>query len=216
MFIIPIALLVNSIVDGSGPLIKAISSGDMTLPDLAWLNTIPVIGAKLYAGWHNLLDMGGTAIMAKVRPYIGTTTTWFVGQAAHIGRFMVHCALMLLFSALLYWRGEQVAQGIRHFATRLAGVRGDAAVLLAAQAIRAVALGVVVTALVQAVLGGIGLAVSGVPYATFANGVNDPLLPCPAWPVAGTDSGDYLALLDWRYHLGNGIVSVERCGWHAG
>lgn len=166
VFIIPIALLVNSIVDGSGPLIKAISSGDMTLPDLAWLNTIPVIGAKLYAGWHNLLDMGGTAIMAKVRPYIGTTTTWFVGQAAHIGRFMVHCALMLLFSALLYWRGEQVAQGIRHFATRLAGVRGDAAVLLAAQAIRAVALGVVVTALVQAVLGGIGLAVSGVPYAT--------------------------------------------------
>lgn len=99
VFIIPIALLVNSIVDGSGPLIKAISSGDMTLPDLAWLNTIPVIGAKLYAGWHNLLDMGGTAIMAKVRPYIGTTTTWFVGQAAHIGRFMVHCALMLLFSA---------------------------------------------------------------------------------------------------------------------
>lgn len=59
VFIIPIALLVNSIVDGSSPLIKAISSGDMTLPDLAWLNTIPVIGAKLYAGWHNLLDMGG-------------------------------------------------------------------------------------------------------------------------------------------------------------
>ncbi len=153
--------------------------------------------------------------MAKVRPYIGTTTTWFVGQAAHIGRFMVHCALMLLFSALLYWRGEQVAQGIRHFATRLAGVRGDAAVLLAAQAIRAVALGVVVTALVQAVLGGIGLAVSGVPYATLLTVFNDPLLPCPAWTVAGTDSGDYLALLDWRYHLGNGIVSLERCGWHA-
>ena len=203
VFIIPIALLVNSIVDGSGPLIKAISSGDMTLPDLAWLNTIPVIGAKLYAGWHNLLDMGGTAIMAKVRPYIGTTTTWFVGQAAHIGRFMVHCALMLLFSALLYWRGEQVAQGIRHFATRLAGVRGDAAGC-----------------------GGDGVSTGSAwryrprrirrTLCNVANGVNDPLLPCPAWPVAGTDSGDYLALLDWRYHLGNGIVSVERCGWHAG
>lgn len=73
---------------------------------------------------------------------------------------------MLLFSALLYWRGETVALGVRHFATRLASKRGDAAVLLAAQAIRAVALGVVVTALVQAVLGGIGLAISGVPYAT--------------------------------------------------
>lgn len=165
VFIIPIALLVNSIVDGSGPLIKAISSGDMTLPDLAWLNTIPVIGAKLYAGWHNLLDMGVRRSWRKSALILAPPPR-FVGQAAHIGRFMVHCALMLLFSALLYWRGEQVAQGIRHFATRLAGVRGDAAVLLAAQAIRAVALGVVVTALVQAVLGSIGLAVSGVPYAT--------------------------------------------------
>ena len=151
LFIIPIALLVNSLVDSSGPVIRAISSG---------------VGAKLYSGWHSLLEMGGSALMAKVRPYIGTTTTWFVGQAAHIGRFMMHCTLMLLFSALLYWRGEQVALGVRHFATRLAGKRGDAAVLLAAQAVRAVALGVVVTALVQAVLGGIGLAISGVPYAT--------------------------------------------------
>ncbi|MDQ6139935.1 AI-2E family transporter YdiK, partial [Klebsiella pneumoniae] len=50
-------------------------------------------------------------------------------------------------------------------ATRLAAKRGDAAVLLAGHAVRAVALGVVVTALTQAVLGGIGLAVSGVPYA---------------------------------------------------
>ncbi len=50
----------------------------------------------------------------------------------------------------------KVAYGFRYFATRLAAKRGDAAVLLAGQAIRAVALGVVVTALVQAVLGGIG------------------------------------------------------------
>ncbi len=62
---------------------------------------------------------------------------------------------MLLFSALLYWRGEQVAYGFRYFATRLAAKRGDAAVLLAGQAVRAVALGVVVTALHQAVLGGL-------------------------------------------------------------
>jgi predicted PurR-regulated permease PerM len=91
--------------------IRAITSGDLTLPDLAWLNSIPVVGAKLYSGWHSLLEMGGSALMAKVRPYIGTTTTWFVGQAAHIGRFMMHCTLMLAFSALLYWRGEQVALG---------------------------------------------------------------------------------------------------------
>ncbi|RBP14942.1 AI-2E family transporter YdiK [Pseudocitrobacter faecalis] len=166
LFVIPIALLVNSVVDGSAPLIHDITSGTLELPDFAWLNSIPFVGAKLDQGWHSLLDMGGSAIMAKVRPYIGTTTTWFVGQAAHIGRFLLHCGLMLLFSALLYWQGEKVAFGIRYFATRLASKRGDAAVLLAGQAIRAVALGVVVTALTQAILGGIGLAITGVPYAT--------------------------------------------------
>ena len=64
LFIIPIALLVNSIVDGSGPLIHAVTAGDMTLPDLAWLNSIPLVGAKLYGAWHSLLDMGGSAIIS--------------------------------------------------------------------------------------------------------------------------------------------------------
>ena len=109
LFIIPVALLVNSLVDTSGPVIGAITSGEITPPDLEWLTSIPLIGDGMYSGWHSLLDMGGSAILAKVRPYVGTTTTWFVGQAAHIGRFMLHCGLMLLFSALLYWRGERVA-----------------------------------------------------------------------------------------------------------
>ncbi|MBB1201117.1 AI-2E family transporter YdiK [Enterobacteriaceae bacterium 89] len=213
LFVIPIALLVNSLVDGSTPLVHAISSGNLTLPDLAWLNSIPWVGAKLYSAWHGLLDMGGTAIMAKVRPYIGTTTTWFVGQAAHIGRFMMHCGLMLLFSALLYWQGEKVAYGVRYFATRLAARRGDAAVLLAGQAIRAVALGVVVTALVQAVLGGIGLAISGVPYATLLTvvmifsclvqlGPLVVLIPCIIWLYWTGDTTWGTVLLVWSCVVG--------------
>lgn len=166
LFIIPIALLINSLVDNSAPVVKWLSSGQFTPPDLAWLQSVPVFGGKLYASWHALLDTGGSALMAKVKPYVGTTTTWFVGQAAHVGRFLMHCGLMLIFSALLYWRGEDVARGFRLFAWRLAAGRGDASVVLAAQAIRAVALGVVVTALVQGVLGGIGLAIAGIPYAT--------------------------------------------------
>lgn len=166
VFVLPFALLVNSVVESSGPLVHWATSGHMTLPTLEWLKSVPMVGDKLYTSWNTLVESGGHAIMDKVRPYIGTTTTWFIGQAAHIGRFLMHCGLMLLFSVLLYWRGEQVAYGLRHFACRLAARRGDAAVILAAQAVRAVALGVVVTALVQGVLGGVGLAVSGIPYAT--------------------------------------------------
>lgn len=166
VFIIPVVLLVNSLIDNSAPVIAWITSGHLQLPALTWLNDVPVIGKKLFAGYHTQVDAGGTAIMRKVQPYIGRTTGFFFAQAGHFGRFMLHLGLMLLFSVLLYWRGEQVGNGIRHFAYRLASRRGDAAVLLAGQAIRAVALGVVVTALVQGVLGGIGLAISGIPYAT--------------------------------------------------
>ncbi|MBM7341641.1 AI-2E family transporter YdiK [Pantoea coffeiphila] len=166
VFIIPISLLVNSLLDSSAPVIAMISSGRLEMPKLEWLNDVPMIGDNLYSGYHTLIAGGGTALMAKIQPYIGRTTGFFVAQAGYFGRFMLHLGLMLLFSMLLYWRGEQVGRGIRHFAFRLAARRGDAAVLLAGQAIRAVALGVVVTALVQGVLGGIGLAITGIPYAT--------------------------------------------------
>lgn len=167
LFIIPIALVIGSLIDNSGPVLDwASSAKNWSVPDLLWLKSIPAVGHKLYNSWHSMLAGGGSIIIAKIQPYIGQTITWFVAQAAHVGSFVLHCSLMLLFSALLYSRGEDVALGIRHFAIRLGSGRGDAAVVLAAQAIRAVALGVVVTALVQSVLGGIGLAISGIGYAT--------------------------------------------------
>ncbi|MDW8848118.1 AI-2E family transporter YdiK [Erwinia sp. MMLR14_017] len=166
LFIIPVALLVNGLIENSGPVIAWASSGHILLPDMHWLKSIPLAGRKIYTAYHHLVQGGGSALMTTVQPYIGRTSGFLFAQAGHFGRFLMHLGLMLLFSVLLYWRGEQVGQGIRHFAFRLASRRGDAAVLLAGQAIRAVALGVVVTALVQGVLGGIGLAVSGIPYAT--------------------------------------------------
>ena len=139
----------------------------------------------------------------KVRPYIGTTTSWFVGQAAHIGKLLVYCGLMLLFSALLYWRGEQVAYGFRYFATRLAAKRGDAAVLLAGQAGRAVAPGVVVTALTQAVLGGSGLAVSGGPLACLVQlGPLLVLVPPIIWLYWSGDTTWGTVLLVWSCVVG--------------
>ena len=47
----------------------------------------------------------------------------------------------------------------------MAGDRGEKAVYLAGQAIRSVALGVVVTAVAQSIIGGVGLAVAGVKFA---------------------------------------------------
>ncbi|WP_127959376.1 AI-2E family transporter YdiK [Serratia microhaemolytica] len=167
VFIFPITLLINSMVDNSAAVVSWFNTpGKVAIPELAWLKAIPMIGDSIYSNYHQLISTNTSTLLAKVQPYIGKTVSWMFSQAAQLGRFLVHCILMLLFSVLLYARGEQVSLAIRHFAVRLANSRGDAAVLLAGQAIRAVALGVVVTALVQSVLGGIGLAVVGIPAAT--------------------------------------------------
>ncbi|WP_343192261.1 AI-2E family transporter YdiK [Buchnera aphidicola (Formosaphis micheliae)] len=164
LFIIPVAFLVNSLIENSVPLINWLTSSNVQFPNLNWLQAIPVIGMKLFVGYHKLLSEGGSALISQLQPYMGMTTKFFIVQVGHFSRFSVDLMFMLIFSIILYWNGEKVGNIIRHFAFRLAGKTGDTLVLLAGQAIRAVALGVVVTALVQGLLGGIGLEISGVPY----------------------------------------------------
>ncbi|MDR0807108.1 MAG: AI-2E family transporter YdiK [Enterobacteriaceae bacterium] len=167
VFVLPFSLVINSIVDHSSQLVYWVSKPEnWHIPTLAWLEDIPIVGERLQRDWQTLTADGGKILVASIQPYAGAATTWFVSQVAHIGRFMLHGTLMVVFSAILYYKGETVANGIRHFALRLAAERGESAVILGAQAIRAVALGVVVTALVQTFLGSIGLAVAGISYTT--------------------------------------------------
>jgi predicted PurR-regulated permease PerM len=79
---------------------------------------------------------------------------------------LVQFLITTIFAAVLYSGGEAWAAWVRGFARRLADERGDRIAVLAAQAIRGVALGVVVTALLQTILGGIGVTVAGVPFAS--------------------------------------------------
>jgi predicted PurR-regulated permease PerM len=68
-------------------------------------------------------------------------------------------------SAVLYAYGEEAADFMHRFGRRLAGQHGENAVVLSGQAIRGVAMGVVLTALVQSLVGGLGLLIAGVPFA---------------------------------------------------
>jgi predicted PurR-regulated permease PerM len=89
---------------------------------------------------------------------------WLLSQAGGVGTLLVQVLLVVVIAALMYAQGDIAAQGMLRFGRRLAGTHGEAVVVLAGQAIRGVALGVGVTALVQSVLGGLGLLIVGVPY----------------------------------------------------
>jgi predicted PurR-regulated permease PerM len=87
-----------------------------------------------------------------------------VMELGNVGLVAVQFLLTLVISAVLYLYGERAVDGVRMFFRRVGGEQGEDVVELAGQAIRGVAFGVVVTAFVQSVLGGVGLAVAGVPF----------------------------------------------------
>jgi predicted PurR-regulated permease PerM len=121
--------------------------------------------------WNQLAAQGVEEWARKAAPYAGAFVRWFVAQIGSVGLLFVEVLLAIIISAILYANGERVGEQVLRFGHRLAGSRGEAAARLAAQAIRGVALGIVVTALVQSILGGIGLAVAGIPFAAVLTAV---------------------------------------------
>ena len=106
--------------------------------------------------------------------------------------------LTVAIAAVLYANGERAAAMVLRFGRRLAADRGEMAARLAGQAIRSVALGVVVTAVAQSVVGGIGLAVVGVPFAT--------LLTALMFVLCLAQLGPGLVLIPaigWMYYSGD-------------
>ena len=108
--------------------------------------------------------MHATDLAARVTPHLMDIARWLISQAGSLLTLFAQLLLTVAISAVLYARGEVAAAWVLAFARRLAGAEGERAARLSGQAIRAIALGIVVTALVQAVVGGVGLVITGVPH----------------------------------------------------
>jgi predicted PurR-regulated permease PerM len=165
IFIIPFTFAVVTVVDRSDEIVnwsKSISSYTIS-PLPPWVEKLPVVGPKLAGRWHNLATADQAQIAERLAPHAKKIAGWLVARTGSVMLMIVEFLLTVILSAVLYAGGDKAARGIRLFARRLGGQNGEDAVVLAARAVRGVALGVVVTALVQSLLGGIGLVVAGVP-----------------------------------------------------
>lgn len=139
--------------------------GSVIPPLPAWLERFPAVAARAKEAWSEYEGKRVGDVLAGLEPHLRTVAAWFAHQAGSLLGVLAQFVLIAILSAVLYAGGEAWAAWVRRFAHRLAGDRGDAIVVLAGQAVRAVAMGVVVTALLQTVLAGIGLLVVGVPFA---------------------------------------------------
>ena len=165
--IIPIAAAVRTIVDSAQNVTAEVKHlQEITLPALpGWIADIPVGGKRLVSSWNDFAALGPEARAEALTPYVQSALQWFAAQAGNLGLMLLQFLLTMIISAILLTKGETVREAILRFATRLAGRQGYDAALLAGMTIRSVVLGVVVTALVQAAIGGAGLFIAGVPAA---------------------------------------------------
>ncbi|QBQ99274.1 AI-2E family transporter YdiK [Paraburkholderia pallida] len=134
-------------------------------PPPGWIHDVPVVGSRVANEWQTLSDAGPGGLLAQLEPYVSIAAHWLIGHAASVGVFVMHMVVTVIITGVLYNQGESAAAYVTRFAARISPTQGPEAVKLAGASIRAVALGIVVTAVLQSALGGIGLAVAGVPGA---------------------------------------------------
>ena len=173
LFVLPVALIISTLVQNTNEIsaaIKQLSQLRMpTAPD--WLAALPLVGERIRVFWETTVAAGSAELWPHVQPYAGQVARWMLAQVGGVGFLLAQGLLIVVMAALMYAQGEVAAAGVLRFGRRLAGAQGEATVVLVGQAIRGVALGVGVTAVVQSVLGGIGLAAAGVTYAGLLTGV---------------------------------------------
>lgn len=173
VLVVPLWLAITTIVTNADSLagwVKSMSDFQVPPPP-TWLGHIPLIGADMVKAWEKVAVAGVEDFLKRLAPYGGSAIKWFISEVGGFGMLVLQFLLTVVFSALLYAKGEHAASRVMRFGRRLAGPRGEHAILLAGQAVRGVALGVVVTALAQSIFGGIGLGIAKVPFAAVLTAV---------------------------------------------
>jgi predicted PurR-regulated permease PerM len=210
VFFLPFTIAVLSIFERADEIVawvRSLSTFSIAQPP-EWVARIPLIGAHIDHRWRELSTLQPEVLSSQLTPYVKKIVTWFMAKAGNVGILLLNFLFTVIIAAILYTNGEKAAQGMRLVANRLAGRMGDEAVVLAGQAVKGVALGVVLTALVQSVLGGIGLAVAGIPATVILTGIM--FLLCVA------QLGPFLVLIPsviWLYWSGQPFWGTALLAW---
>lgn len=210
LLVIPLWAAISTIAehaDQVGRLAKKVAASGLPQPP-EWVGKLPLVGERLSATLAAWADAGPAGLEARLGPYVSDGARWAFDQVGSLGGTLVQFLLVVVLSAVMYSNGESAARSVCRFGRRLAGQRGEESILLAGKAIRSVALGVGVTAVVQTVLGGIGLAVAGVPFASLLSAVM--LMLCIA------QVGPALVLFPavaWMYWTGENAWATFLLAW---
>ncbi len=184
----------------------------------AWLERMPY-GTQLSAQWQQAATQSPEYWAGAVKPYLARLAVWLSQHVGTLGGVTIDFLLTLILVVVFYLYGEALAKWTLRLAKRVGGARGVESTMLAGQAMRAIAAGVVLTALVEAVLSGLGLWLVGIPAAGVLTsiifmlcvmqiGPMPVLIPAALWLVFQQHLGWGIALAIWALtmSIGDGIL----------
>lgn len=184
-------------------------------PPPAWLQKIPMAGSSLVELW-NSIGTQNAVVFRELKGVIEPVSAWLLKIGVATGLGLSRMALSIFITFFLFRDGRAMAEWLDAAINKIAGERGKRMLTLAGQTIRGVVYGILGTAIVQAVMAGIGFLIAGVPGAlvlgliTFFLSVvpaGPPLvwIPVSIWLFAQGHNGWGIFMIIW----GLGVSSVD-------
>jgi predicted PurR-regulated permease PerM len=139
---------------------------DAGLPDPpSWLSKLPG-GHTIDTEWRQLAA-DSSKLLEHVKKWLEPASLWLLKLGIVLGKGVLELALSILITFFFLRDGLRFAEALNLTIGRIAGERGQHLLEVAGKTVRGVVYGILGTALVQAVLAGLGFLIAGVPGAAF-------------------------------------------------
>lgn len=166
ILIVPAILLTDSLINGTQILAAEYEAGTLTIPPPSEsVKDWPLVGEDLHRAW-TLASTNLEAALVQFKPQAEAVGKWFLSAAAGAGVGVLMFVVSIIIAGVFLVYARSGSHALETVVGRVLGEKdGKEFVDLASATIRSVAQGVLGVALIQTVLGGIGMMAIGVPYA---------------------------------------------------
>jgi len=163
--LVPVISLSGSLIESATDIGNQVTSGKVHIsPPSESVREWPLVGEKAYTFWQQAsVDL--PALLEKYPSQLAGMGKTLLGLAASTSLGIFQFIISLIIAAAFLASAENVAASMQRLARRLSGDHGEALLSMSASTVRSVAVGVIGIAFIQAVLGGLGMMLVGVPAA---------------------------------------------------
>jgi predicted PurR-regulated permease PerM len=159
----PVTWLALGMISGISSLVTSLNNGQLAIPPPPEsIRNWPIVGERLHQFW-SLATTNVDAALSEVLPMLKPLASKLVAIAQNAFYSLLQLLMSIVIAGFLFTRGPQLVDALGGFLTRALTYRGQELIELAGATIRNVSRGVIGISFLQALLGGFGFLVAGIP-----------------------------------------------------